>query len=61
MTWMAESDGITLVVHPVGDLRVHEPFNEECWCDPFWDDNVLVHNSADRREEYEPGGGRKPS
>ncbi len=41
-------------VMPVADLREHVR-GEDCWCRPFYDAHVLVHNSMDRREEYERG------
>lgn len=46
-------------VYPLDDLRDHDVENPECWCQPFYDDGILVHQSMDRREEYEQG--RKPS
>jgi hypothetical protein len=39
-------------VVPVADTRRHLP--ENCWCQPTFDGKVLVHHSADRREEREP-------
>ena len=48
-------------VYPTNDLREHETDGDSCWCCPVPDEefpNVLVHNSMDRREEYEEG--RKP-
>jgi len=59
MTWTAliADDGVAHVI-PNNDLREHTE-KENCWCVPFWDEHVLVHNSMDRREEYERG--RKPS
>lgn len=39
-------------VTPIGDTRDHTS-GEGCWCSPFDDDGVLVHNSLDRREEFE--------
>ena len=39
----------------VGDLRTHDPHNVDCWCKPLFQGEVLVHNSADRREDYEDG------
>ncbi len=45
-------------VIPSNDLREHTPF-DHCWCKPHEDDGLWVHNSMDRREEYEEG--RKPS
>ena len=45
-------------VTPVNDLREHED-TPKCWCKPVeTDPGVWVHNSMDRREEYEQG--RKP-
>ena len=46
---------------PVADLREHLS-SPQCWCKPVQDDqdpNLWLHNSMDRREEYERG--RKPS
>ena len=45
-------------VCPINDLRPHRVKN--CWCGPEYDDGLTVHNSLDRREEYEDGQ-RKPS
>lgn len=53
-------------VHPIDDLREHAtsgwPANR-CWCNPSIQEEdegtLIVHNSMDRREEYEQG--RKPS
>ena len=42
-------------VYPIGDLREHDPDNAGCWCQPTYDDGVLVHHSMDRREEFEEG------
>lgn len=39
--------------YPVGDSREHE-LEAPCWCRPFYEGGVLVHQSADRREEGEP-------
>lgn len=47
-------------VYPRNDFRPHETDGKPCWCKPTAnDDGVIVHNSMDRREEYEEG--RKPS
>ena len=47
-------------VWPMDDLREHDIGGATtCWCRPRLDGDVLVHNSMDRREEYERG--RKPS
>ena len=45
-------------VYPLADLREHEPDSERCWCEPTYDDGILVHHAMDRRETYEQG--RKP-
>ncbi len=42
-------------VYPLDDLREHDIENDQCWCRPFYDDNILVHNSMDNRELYERG------
>lgn len=41
-------------VVPINDLREHQE-SIECWCRPIIDGDVVVHNSMDRREEYENG------
>ena len=45
-------------VIPLDDLREHV-CSAGCWCKPEVDEGVIIHNSMDRREEYEEG--RKPS
>jgi hypothetical protein len=45
-------------VMPTNDLLEHRS-DEDCWCRPIKEDDVWVHSSMDRREEYEQG--RKPS
>jgi len=40
-------------VTPRRDLRVHDA--ENCWCQPEDDGYLIVHNSADGREDYESG------
>ncbi len=45
-------------VYPVDDLRAHSV--TDCWCQPFDEDGISVHNSLDKREFYERGE-RKPS
>lgn len=43
-------------VAPINDLRPHEIGKVECWCNPFMDGDVLVHNALDNRENtYEKG------
>lgn len=47
-------------VFPINDLKEHTCV--DCWCKPEVDNEapgLLVHNSMDKREEYEEG--RKPS
>lgn len=44
-------------VLPIGDLREHSQ-SYACWCRPTRDEDeprVIIHNSMDRREEYERG------
>lgn len=44
-------------VIPVDDLREHIT-SVDCFCKPITDDedeNVIVHNAMDKREEYENG------
>jgi hypothetical protein len=51
-------DGEVHVI-PQNDLRDHEE-STTCWCQPHFDDGVIVHNSMDQRELFERGE-RKPS
>lgn len=46
-------------IYPLSDLREHVLTGLTCWCAPYENGGVIVHNSMDRREEYERG--RKPS
>lgn len=46
-------------VYPINDLREHEVEGKKCWCNPTEEEGVIIHNSMDRREEYEQG--RKPT
>lgn len=39
-------------VLPVNDLRPHE-VSRSCWCRPFEDDDVWIHQALDRRETAE--------
>lgn len=42
-------------VMPINDLREHVD-SRDCWCKPRQDEDepaLWVHNSMDRREEYE--------
>jgi hypothetical protein len=54
MTWQViETEGLPHVV-PYQDLKPHGVVGE-CWCHPYEDDGVIVHNSMDKRERYERG------
>lgn len=49
-----EADGPYHVI-PIWDMRNHT-VSEACWCRPQRnEEGTLVHNSMDRREEYERG------
>jgi len=53
MKWVVTDN--PLEVSPVGDLKPHLS-GAGCWCNPFMDDEVIVHNSLDGREKnYELG------
>jgi hypothetical protein len=44
-------------VYPINDLREHITDGVECWCRPEYDEdeNLVIHNSADGREQFETG------
>ncbi len=44
-------------VYPVNDFRQHVLEGATCWCRPEVDEEymLVIHNSMDRREEYEEG------
>lgn len=42
------------VVEPINDLAEHEE-SLDCLCNPYIEDDVLVHNSFDGREYAEEG------
>ena len=50
-----------MIVHtyPMNDLREHDVDGMSCWCHPQAEEcdggTLIVHNSMDRREEYERG------
>jgi len=51
-------------VVPQDDLKAHDigmrlDGSPVCWCAPYRDDGVIVHNSADQRELSEPGYERR--
>ena len=48
--WLATSEHVI----PLNDLRPHQEA-PECWCRPFDDDGIWVHNSMDKRELAERG------
>lgn len=57
--WRVEKNAAgTACVYPLNDFREHD-IDGPCWCRPFDDEGILVHNSMDGRERYEEG--RKPS
>lgn len=57
--WLVrEARGEPTQVIPLDDLRPHST-DDPCWCKPFIEDGIVVHNSMDGREQYEAG--RKPS
>ena len=41
-------------VVPCGDLKRHQ-LDPVCWCTPVIEDGIVIHNAADRREDYEQG------
>jgi hypothetical protein len=61
MSWVVVRDlgDVTADVHvlPVDDTRPHDEVRQ-CWCRPRVDEEgghpVIVHNSADGREYFEP-------
>lgn len=51
-------------VWPLNDLRPHVWNDDNCWCKPFCHQGMVVHNSMDGREYFEPDSihqKRKPS
>jgi hypothetical protein len=44
-------------VIPQRDLKPHTE-NAGCWCQPFDDEGIWVHNSLDQREAIEQGRAR---
>lgn len=50
--WMALTEPPEVM--PVGDLREHDE-GMGCWCKPFIEDEIIIHNAMDRRELYETG------
>ena len=52
--WIVRFTDQTSTPHvvPVDDLREHDP--ENCWCCPTFNEDMWVHHSMDKREEFEP-------
>jgi hypothetical protein len=46
---------------PEGDTSPHDTDSPGpvCWCKPFMDGAIIVHNSADGREQHEPDNVRR--
>lgn len=42
-------------VYPIADTHEHVLEGDNCWCDPLIDGHLIIHNSADHREDYETG------
>ncbi len=40
-------------VFPLDDLYEHETEGLDCWCSPWLDDHIIVHNAADGRTKHE--------
>lgn len=41
-------------VLPIGDVYEHTE-DVNCWCAPRNEEDIIIHNSFDRREEFENG------
>jgi hypothetical protein len=50
ISWLVQSN--PLEVSPIDDIREHDS-GEDCWCAPFMDAGVIVHNALDEREKFE--------
>ena len=51
-----EGQQLFIHVYPTNDLREHVTVGLECWCKPRVDeDDVIVHNALDGREQWETG------
>lgn len=48
-------------IYPCEDIKPHVTDGGECWCNPTIDeeDDIVIHNAMDQREQYEEG--RLPS
>lgn len=53
--WAALQGVYFAYVVPLDDLKDHDGENEKCWCNPWWDEDILVHDAMDMRQEYERG------
>lgn len=55
MTWAVVSNLYEIHVVPEKDAKQHD-LNRDCWCCPeVYEEgkDLIIHNSADRREQYE--------
>ena len=52
--WFANNDGESPEVWPKDDLKPHHR-GSACWCAPYDDGGVMVHQAMDQREKYERG------
>lgn len=50
MAWKTQTN--PLEVTPIDDLRDHAA-GVGCWCKPFMEDDIIVHNALDGRERIE--------
>jgi hypothetical protein len=62
--YVCECEGRTPMkqhIYPTNDIKPHNTDDGECWCNPTIDeeDNLVIHNAMDQREQYEEG--RLPS
>lgn len=53
--WQAVAGRKVTYIIPINDLKDHEGENDQCWCIPWWDENILVHEAMDKRQEFERG------
>lgn len=47
--WLATAQYVV----PIEDLKYHDAGKKSCWCHPILNNGLLIHNSMDKREEYE--------
>ena len=55
------SERLVQHIYPCEDIKPHVTDGGECWCNPTIDeeDDIVIHNAMDQREQYEEG--RLPS